>query len=205
MDGAVRILLLAAMASLLLCANYWFISSIYRAFVPHQFAIAPFRVVGRDNASVLALASQLHARLEELQTRFRFDTNRSVAPTNATTTGLMTADRITTLFISDPVVIPTGLLEPIDLKVSVVGVEVGGILSWLQATLVPSATLNFTVSFDGVRATISGDLGRFAVGGERSIYLETTGELREIVDTVAYALCGLNWLGAKLSRLLRWI
>jgi hypothetical protein len=185
MDNAVRILLLVALGTLLLSANYWFVRSVYRTFVPDEFVIAPFHVVGRDDAAILSLvlASQLRARIDDLQTRIRAGANRPKEESASTVVGPVTG-----LFIPDPVAIPTSLLEPIDLKLSVGGLEVGGVLSWAQARLIPRATLSFTVSFNGERAMLSGDLGRFAAGGERSVYLETTSDVREVVDTLAYAL-----------------
>jgi hypothetical protein len=187
-DAAVRILLLAAAGILLLSANYWFARSVYRAFVPNEFVIAPFHVVGRTDAETvsLILASQLRARLEDLLKRLKLGARRPAAQVGGSVTPGM--EPVVTLFIPEQVEIPTGLLKPIDLQVSVGGVDVVGLLAWLQAKLIPPVTLSFAVSFDGDQALVFGDLGSITGRGERAVHIQTKSDFGVIADTLAYAL-----------------
>ena len=53
---------------------------------------------------------------------------------------------VTTLFVPRAVIIPTTLLEPVNIKATVAGVEVGGIISWLRRTLSSERAIALTTS-----------------------------------------------------------
>lgn len=58
-----------------------------------------------------------------------------------------------------PKIIPPGglttsLLQPVDLKLSVAGVDVGGLIPWLQLKLTTNRTLYFTISVEDDKAEI---------------------------------------------------
>jgi hypothetical protein len=198
MDAAIRGFLWIAVGLLLLAANVWFVRSLYALVAPREFVIVPFRVMGADKLGPDAsgvLATLLKSRIDEVQDRL----NRGLAPPGD---GPMTAGpAVTTLFLARPVELPTGLFEPLNVEIGVAGVQVGGILSWLQTRLVPERQLAFTLGISGDRAIVSGDLGALAGREPGRLWLETTAETNAIVDDLAYAVLHRRLAGGEGPRL----
>jgi hypothetical protein len=84
--------------------------------------------------------------------------------------------------------IPTELFEPLSVKVAVGGVEVGGILSWLQRWMVSERTLNFAVYYEGDKAIVTGNLGAFGRSKNDTFRIETKASPDEITTNIAYLL-----------------
>ena len=87
-------------------------------------------------------------------------------------------------------IIPTTLFEPVNIKASVGGVEVGGIISWLQRTLSHERTIAFTTSERADKVIISADLSNLAPGAR---YWSKSGKHPDDIATnAAYAILQLR-------------
>lgn len=83
-----------------------------------------------------------------------------------------------------PLSIPNSLFQPLDVKLSVAGVEVGGVLAWVQRAMVEDRVLSFSVQYADDKAIVMGQ-----VPGGSPFYLEgVTPKPPDIVDAVAYSL-----------------
>jgi len=185
MDAVLRVILWIAVGLLLLVANLWFVRSLYAVVAPREFVIVPFRVMGAEKLgpdSSGVLATLLKSRIDEVQERL----NRGLRPPGDG--AAVTGPAVTTLFLIRPVELPTGLFEPFKLEVGVAGVQVGGILSWLQTRLVPQRQLAFTLGISGEKAVVSGDLDAVTGGDPGRLWLETTADTNAILDDLAYAI-----------------
>ena len=87
----------------------------------------------------------------------------------------------------------TGLLQPVDMKLSVGGMDVGGILPWLQKRISSRRTLHFTLYAHGDETEVFGSIAALRVNGP-GIRLIVKGEdgkapsLRVVVDRLAYEI-----------------
>jgi hypothetical protein len=189
MDLVLRGLVIAAIGFALLAANYWFVRTVVRAVFPAEFVIAPFEATPASAGGRygLLLAEMLKARLVAVQ-RGLEAAHQAAERSRAAGQAEPSPDAgLTALFIPAPVEIPTGLLQPIDIRVAVGGVELTGVLAWLQSAFAARQTLRFTVVEGAERTLIVGDLGRFAAG-DPHLWLESGPGADEITTNVAYAL-----------------
>lgn len=87
----------------------------------------------------------------------------------------------------------TSLLQPVNMKLSVGGMEVGGILPWLQRQISSRRTLHFTLYSHGNDTEVFGSIAALRISGP-GIRLLVKGEndkppsLRVIVDRLAYEI-----------------
>jgi hypothetical protein len=80
-------------------------------------------------------------------------------------------------------------LEPTKIDVVVGGVQVGGIIPWLQTFLVQRRTLSFTVYFvDKDKKIVIGDAQALTKRGNGAIWLESSEPQDKIISQLAYAL-----------------
>jgi hypothetical protein len=131
-------------------AAVWFIGLLYQEMRgTGRVVILPLTVVdsqGKANEELgKALAQMLHARLQSLSYELRdaqagFTTNASKP---ALTQGLPAAPVGDVRLWTQTVELQTALLQSIDLKLSLGGVDVGGILPWFQRWLSSRRTLHF--------------------------------------------------------------
>jgi len=171
-------------------ASLVLITTAYLGFLVQQFSsggeivIEPFTIVSQqgkeDDLRGKAFAQALQARLQSLVTELRTSEDELKAkpaptrsqeedsggavyrsPLGATGAKVPASERLDSL--------KTGLLEPMDLKLSVAGVEVSGMLPWLQRLLVTRRTAQFAVftQNDGASqksvAKVFGSVGAFGL------------------------------------------
>jgi hypothetical protein len=95
------------------------------------------------------------------------------------------------IFLLQP--LNTSLLQPVDMKLSVGGVDVGGILPWLQRSISSRRTLHFTFYSHGDDTEVFGPITPLRISGP-GIRLLVKGEggkppsLRAVVDRLAYEI-----------------
>jgi hypothetical protein len=95
------------------------------------------------------------------------------------------------IFLLQP--LNTGLLQPVDMKVSVGGMDVGGILPWLQRRISSRRTLHFTIYSHGDETEVLGSIAALQIKGP-GLRLVVKGEdgkapsLRDVVDHLAYEI-----------------
>jgi hypothetical protein len=173
-----------------------------------QVVIDPLTVIddgGKNNEDVgKALALMLHSRLESVTSDLRGAqdelTATSVATASVATNGVRVGD--VRLWTQD-VALHTGILQPVDMKLSVSGVEVGGILPWLQRFLSSRRTLHFTVYVHGDQAQVFGSLTPLRLSGA-GMRLTLKGEdgkaptFDAVADALAYEIIR-RWLAQEPS------
>lgn len=134
-----------------------------------QVVIDPLTVVednGRKNDDVgSALALMLQMRLESLNQELAdAQAGLSMSAPSARPEGATARVGDVRLWTQD-VALRTGLLQPIEMKLSVAGVEVGGLIPWLQRRLSNRRTLHFTV-YHGNQTQVFGSVSALQLGNE---------------------------------------
>ena len=159
----------------------WYAQSLYHEVTGRgEVVIAPFEVVGSANNKDrgLALAHMLHARLREIERDMRVAQQelmgghpgtRPAAPATmqslepAPAQAGMVATRIAMpQLLTQTVELRAGLLEPADINISVGGVQVGGVVAWMQRLMSNPRTLVFTLYERKDGAQVSGSLHALA-------------------------------------------
>src|SRR5262245_10309316 len=133
-------------------ATVWYVTSVYEAVTGRsELVIVPFTIAGvADDKSGRseALAKMLHARLGQIEHDLTISqkllvggVTAATAPTDAGAATQAPKEAVTSiapplLFVTQGVTLQTRLLEPAQLKVTVGGVDVGGLLPWFQRLLI---------------------------------------------------------------------
>jgi hypothetical protein len=190
------LLSLIGMGLILVTTSY--LTFLYREFVgAGSIVIEPFTIVGEDGKEDTergkALAQALQGRLQTLVSELR-QAEDQLAQGSAASETLPGADvppravpgGVTGAQIpaSNPLISPrlnslkTGLFESIDFKLSVAGLEVGGMMPWLQRRVFSRRTLHFAVF---MQKGLSGTKGISKVfGSVDALGLESNGLRLEV-------------------------
>lgn len=186
MDAVFKALVYVILSLVAITANIWLIRSIKNAYFGESppYVIAPFQVIGKDDSGGKlgsALASMLLARLA----RIRQEMEASVLALQAAR-DLQGEQRIQTVEHSQKpsLSVPEKLFAPVNVNVTVGGVEVGGIISWINRALVQDNILQVSLQFDEGKI-IAVTHGRSA--GD-ALWIETTASQEQAVTDIAYAL-----------------
>lgn len=208
MELMIRGLFYLAVGCLLVLANLWFITSIRRTFHPTEYVLAPFQVLTEDAAEEdygTTLARMLAVRLASLQRDLASAREVGEAPPPGPDQDAARAavdePTATLLILPQPVDVPTQLLQPVDIEVSVGGVEVGGLVPWIQRAVSRDRTLTFTVADEGELVRVSADLSGFADGPDAYLWFKSSPLASEIVTNVAYGLVQKRIAGGQDSPL----
>lgn len=190
MDLAVKLALYAAVGLVLILANLWFVRLAMESFSSQGLpdTIAPVHVVGvedKDGKIGQGLAGMLLALLGKI----RQEMDSSAAQLR---TPMVDPQTVRPQDLTDPASLdlPERLFQPIDVDMKIGGVEVGGILNWVQRALVRDNSLQLSVQNEKGRAIVSGAWN----GGKDTLWLDVKGEGTEpvpndkIASAVAYAL-----------------
>lgn len=193
MDSLVRALLYVAVGGLLLLANIVFVRSLWQSIHSSDIVIAPLLIVGEkaeDTKLGDPLAHMLQGRLQSIAAELQAaqDSLRT-APLSPELPLTGSAEELAGLILpTSSVRIPTALLEPVNLNIAVGGVEVGGVLPWLQRKLTRPRTLTFAVLIKNDTATITGDISALTKSAGQTLWLQSRPTPDRIVDRIAYAL-----------------
>lgn len=175
----------------LLVLNVWFFRTVQQSLLARDLVLAPFEIIGSaEPTKSEPLARILNVRLSAILRDIAAARVEASAAPDAKKDAQARAAALpaATLFLPEEVVIPTELLRPVDFKVAVAGVEVGGILSWMQSALIRPRTLTFTVVQKGDKALVSADVSAFVEGGDPYVTFECANVPDEIATAAAYAL-----------------
>ena len=197
-DEGIRIGFLAVAGLAVSLVALWLLNAVFQQITgTGRVVLDQFTVVRTDGKTDeefgKGLAQGLQARLPLLERELDdAQSGLSAAPTASDPASVAAARQS----IGLPKIIPPGglttsLLQPVDLKLSVAGVDVGGLIPWLQRKLTNYRTLYFTISVEDDRAEIYGSLT--ALGSSNSgLNLTILGEngkppsLGKIVDLLAH-------------------
>jgi hypothetical protein len=139
-------------------AAIWYLSIVYQQiFGTTQIVIDQFVLIRKeseaDDKLGTALAQMLQARLQALGNELQeaqAGLTANASPVTATTGQLLRGVQ----FFDQRIGLKTTLLQPFDVKLSVAGVDVGGVIPWLQRSLAKRRTLRFAVYSEGDEAEI---------------------------------------------------
>ena len=167
----VRIGFLVLVGLALALAVVWYLHYCYQE-IRHtgQVVIDPLTVVddsGKRNDEVGgALALMLQMRLESLTEELR-DAQAGLTMSATASPPEAAVARVGDVRLwTQDVALRTGLLQPVEMKLSVGGVEVGGVIPWLQRRLSNRRTLHFTLYSHGDEAQVFGSVAALRLQGE---------------------------------------
>jgi C1A family cysteine protease len=162
LDEIVRTGFLVLSALILALVTVWYFRFCYQEITGRgEVVIDPFTVLDgtgkADEELGKALALMLQSRLQSLTSELEDAQSTLMAEPIATSS--KDAARISNvrLFSSGPA-LQTDLLQPVDMKLSVAGVDVGGVFPWLQRWLSDRRTLHFSVHTVGNRVHVLGSV-----------------------------------------------
>lgn len=191
MDTLIRIFSFSAIGLVLLVANLWFARTAYRQFLSTEYVISPFNVIDPQDSipdgAGLAMAQMMAARLVNIQAQLEGAREAPMSALSDTSDPDSELLGATSLFITRPVDIPTDLFEPVEIRATVGGVEVGGIFSYFQHRLAAERAISFTTHHREGNAIVSADFGAFAPN-YGALWTETSKDPGEIATFAAYAL-----------------
>jgi hypothetical protein len=213
-DDTIRILFLVLSGLALVLVTIWYVSFCFEDITGSgRVVIDPLTVItdngkGSDELGS-ALAQMLQADLESRASEFQ-NVQQELAltsPPNSQVAGATspetrpievvgnirgwTPDVPLKIFLLKP--LNTSLLQPIDMKLSVGGMDVGGILPWLQRRISSRRTLHFTFYSHSDDTEVFGSIAALRISGP-GIRLLVKGEdgkppsLRAVVDRLAYEI-----------------
>lgn len=226
MDDVVRIMFLFLSGATLLLVAIWYISFCVQEITgTGRVVIDPLTIVtdqGKGSDEVgKALAQMLQADLESRVSEFQ-NAQQELSLTSspnpkagddslpeAKPVELLgnvrgwTPDVPLKIFLIKP--LNTGLLQPFDMKLSVGGMDVGGLLPWLQRRISSRRTLHFTLYTHGDETEVFGSVAALRISGP-GLRLVVKGEngavpsMREVVDHLAYEIFRRKLAGDTTTR-----
>jgi hypothetical protein len=214
MADIVRIMFLVLSGLALVLISIWYVYFCFEEITgTGRVVIDPLTVVTDDGKGSdelgKALAQMLQSDLESRASEFQNAKNELAltSSANSRATGSSSPDTQASevvgnvrgwtpdvplkIFLLKP--LNAGLLQPIDMKLSVGGMDVGGILPWLQRRISSRRTLHFTLYSHGDETEVFGSIAALRVNGP-AIRLLLKGEdgkapsLRVVVDRLAYEI-----------------
>lgn len=195
MEIALRVIAYVAVGLGLLALNLWYVirvkEAIYGSNVPR--VIAPFKIIGKTDDGKLGtvMAYMLRARLSKIRDEMASSSRsleeaRSLKLTTPVNDPIVPAQRADINSLEKDIPLPDEIFTPLNLNMSVSGVEVGGILSWLHRWLTEDQALIVSVSYNGDKAVASGNISTTGAG---ILWVETVGnDDVEMIADVAYAI-----------------
>jgi hypothetical protein len=188
-DSFIKLIIYICAGLALFGGLLWYLQSVYETVTGRgDVVIPPLTVAGSNKAAAdgrgEALARMLQTRLQQIEhdlmlsqeLLMRGDIPSVPAPasTHATKAAPASLTLVPQFFPTQGVALQTRLLEPAEMKITVGGVDVGGVIPWLQRHLVTRRTLQLTFYETDHSAIVSGNLDALGV---------TNGALRVEVPT----------------------
>ncbi len=209
LDDAVRLSFLVLVGIGLALTVVWYVTFCWQQIRgTGQVVIDPLTVVddaGKSDKEIgTALAQMLQARLESLTSELRDAQSGLTATATSSTAQASAVARVGDVRLwTQDVALHTGLLQPVEMKLSVGGVEVGGMLPWLQRRFSSRRTLHFTIYSHGDEAQVVGSVSalRLSGAGVRLVVKGTDGKppsLNTVVDGLAHEIVR-RWLAQDQS------
>lgn len=196
MEAAFRVIIYVAVGLLLIALNIWYLGRVKEALTGSDMplVIAPFQIVGKsdDNGKFgTVLAYMLRARLgkirEEMASSYRsLEEAKSLKLIRPLSNPIVPVQKPDLAYLENEPPLPNEVFQPLNLNMSVSGVEVGGVVSWLHRWLTEEKSLIVSVSYHGDRAIASGNI---STSGKGILWVESVGtDDDEMIADVAYAI-----------------
>jgi Papain family cysteine protease len=199
-EDVIRVGFLVLIGLALTIAVVWYVGfTIQEIRGTGQVVIDPFTVVRDDGKGDdqlgQALAQMLQVRLQSLARELR--DAQAALTTDVSASALTRKQVVATVgnvrLWTQAVSLQTGLLQPVDMKLSVAGVDVGGVIPWLQRRLTSRRTLHFTMYLQGDEAQVFGSVSALRLSNEElRLSIKDAGgktpPLATIVDRLAHEI-----------------
>src|SRR5438067_1237094 len=208
MSILLRIVLYVMIGLVLMLADLLFIRRVASEFRPKENGppvIAPFRVIGKTTTEAdkigEVMAQLLVARTHELSIEIKSAIRTLTAPKVKAADGAKEelATQPLTLQNYDPyaeqVQVVTLASESPDMKVSVAGVEVTGLLGWAQRAIDVDRTVTVAVSYTGASSESTAVMSPRRYSGERWVETNAADD-KTLIENLAYAM-HKRWMGAS--------
>jgi hypothetical protein len=186
MNLLLRMIIYVGIGSFLIISNVWYIRSIVNEFSNKKSnIIAPFSILGKedkDGSYGTYLAEMLIAEIGEIKQQMKISqTALEIAKQPISSSQIRRQDTI-----NIPLSIPEEIFDPLDLELTLGGVEIGGIISWLYNSLSTKKILKFSVHYQDDRATLIGTINS---NNNLRIYLKNLKpKNEEIISSAAYII-----------------
>ena len=216
MDDVIRVSFLVLVGLALAIGVTWYVGFLYQEIRGNgQIVIDRFTVVqaeGKGNEELGdALAQMLQVRLQSLVRELRDAQAGLTSPADISESAeLQSATLIRNIrnvrFWNQPLSLQTALLQPAELKLSVAGLDVGGIVPWVQRGLTSRRTLHFTIYMQSDEVQIYGSVGALGLS-RRGLRLSVKGAggkaptLGTVVDNLAHEILHLQLAQDKENKL----
>jgi len=196
MDTLFRLVAYVVIGAILLYCNILYVRILRSSFFgSNDYVIMPIKIVGKedkDGAQGIALAQLLQARLKTVE-RDLADAQKELtaAPPQKPVTPRSLPGTISfiPLIKADTVNMPTSLFEPANINVAVGGVQVGGVVEWIQNLLVRRRTLTFTLYVvESNKTIVAGDVTPLSGSDNGAIWFESQSSQDAIISELSYAL-----------------
>jgi hypothetical protein len=213
LNDIIRVGVLALGGLALALAVFWYVGLVYQEIRGGgQIVIRPLTVVDKTGKSDpelgKVLAQMLQARLEALarelsDAQASFTMNVSAG---SAAQGIPSAPVGDVRLWTQQVTLQTGLFQPVELKLSVGGVEVGGIVPWLQRWVSRRRTLHFSVYYQERDVQIFGSLAALRLS-DTGFRLRVKGldtkppSLDAVVDSLAHEIVHRHLAEDRTNRL----
>lgn len=191
MDTLLKFILYGIATLVLLLANVWFIQSTVHFFAKRSLpdTVAPIRIIGQvdaDGRVGQVLATMLLARLDKISREMS-------ASYDKLTTPILPTGQVQSQVVTDPAffLLPKHLYDPMQLDMKIGGVEVGGMVNWIQRLFIKNDILQLAVENANGHAVVSGvwDDGKQTIWVELQNGPEKTPVANQTVaSTMAYSL-----------------
>jgi Thermolysin metallopeptidase, alpha-helical domain len=204
LDSFIKLTFYVCAGLALFGALLWYMQSVYETVTGRgDIVILPLTVAGSNNAASDgrgdALAGQLLAHLQQIETDLirsqdrlmRGNVPSAPAPGSSVATKATPKLALVPLVFFPPqgVALQARLFKPAEMKISVGGVDVGGVIPWLQRHLVTRRTLQLTYYETDHSAIVSGSLDALGVSnGALRVEVKTEAGKAPNLDYVAGAV-----------------
>ncbi len=184
MDFTIKVAVFFAGALALVALNIWFVRTVRQAFFVSSINVAPFEVAGESDKAEqkgAVLARMLIARLARIEQELEavyssLDNAGEIAATEGPTQSLSTRRPVELRILE----------RPSDIRLSVQGVDLGPLFSWLQSFFAPDNVMHVSVQMENGKATIASD--RDPAGGKGLWISDVGASNNAIVEALAYEI-----------------
>jgi hypothetical protein len=210
MDNFIRFVTYLLVGAVLLYCGFLYVRALSASWKADDYVILPVKVIGRedkDGSLGIGLAQMLQARLKSIERELadaQEDLTAAPKPVTLSSPGA-TVIRFLPLFNEQAVRLPTSLLQPASINLAVGGIQVGGVIPWIQNLMVQRRTLSFTFDLtDSTKTTVAGDAAPLSGSQNGAIWLESQGSLQTVISDLSYELLRrrlMNDGGKQIDRL----
>jgi hypothetical protein len=181
----------------LVVCNVWYVRAAYRNLKGGDLIVAPVRLVGVTGdagSQGEILARMIIARLQSLE--WDLQQSQSVLTRASAAPPAASEASVTAGILGTPktAVLNAQLFEATNIDLKVAGVDVSGFLPRLRRWFVADRIINFSVSWKGTTATVTGSIDALGVETSRPVWIPIKDATSSsIAEAIALTLIHRRW------------